>query len=171
MPAYLDLGPLQKSGTGGVDIGPLQSTLHNLIAATGVLPTRVAFGSGSVTFESQTIASTTVLPTRVAFGHGSVIFPPQTIAATTVIPTRVAFGSGSLGVSINSLYIIPSRVAFGHGAVLQRSYISIFVNGVDVSTLVLVNSVQISNSLSQPSTLNFALWDKTGTVVPAVARP
>ena len=170
MPGYLDVGPLQTSGSGGLDVAPLQGGAQNLIQATTVLPTRVAFGSGSVTFESQTIASTTVLPSRVAFGSGSVMHPPQTIAATTVIPTRVAFGSGSLSVSINSLYIIPSRVAFGHGAVLQRSYISIFVNGVDVSTLVLVNSVQISNSLSQPSTLNFALWDKTGTVVPAVGQ-
>lgn len=126
--------------------------------------------AGFTTVPPNTIVAIEVLPSRVAFGAGAVHFPPQQITATAYLPSRVAFGHGALSYTINALYIIPSRVGFGHGAVLGRNYISIFLDGVDVSEYVLVNSVQIQNQLSQATTANFALFDPTHTIVPQVGQ-
>ena len=119
---------------------------------------------------TPTLTQTAIIPSRVAFGPGSVAFPPQTVSQTAIIPSRVAFGPGSLSVGISQLYVIPSRVAFGTGAVLQRTYLSVLIDGVDVTDLVLDNSLQITNPLSNSTTASFGLWDKTGTVVPQVGQ-
>jgi hypothetical protein len=96
--------------------------------------------------------------------------PPGVIASITVVPTRVAFGDGSLGLSIDSLYVVPSRVAFGFGAIIAQTYISVFINGVDVSLSVLVNSLQITDTLSQPVTASFSLWVPKANINPQVGQ-
>lgn len=119
---------------------------------------------------TPTLTLNSVIPSRVAFGPTSVAFPPQTLTLTTKIPTRVAFGASSLAVGLQLLYTIPSRIAFGAIALLERTYLSFFINGVDVSALVEVNSCQITNPLSNSTTATFALWDPSGTVLPQVGQ-
>lgn len=92
------------------------------------------------------------------------------IIAISIVASRVAFGNGSLGFEIAALYVIPSSVAFGDGALLERTYVSVFVNGVDISTRVLVNTIQITNPLSQVTTAAFSVWDPSATINPQVGQ-
>lgn len=162
IPLSTDLDTLWNGGAGW--------TYPNVaISVTSVVPSRSAFGFGSV-LPPNILSIVSIIPTRVRFGDGSVGFPAFTLESTAIIPTRVAFGDGSLSASVNSIYIIPSSVAFGKGALIKESYISTFINGLDVSKYVLDGSMQITDSLSQPTTASFSLWVRDQSFVPQVGQ-
>lgn len=99
---------------------------------------------------------------------GSGATPTSTVLLTSIIPSRVAFGATSLSLNLSLQYVIPSRIAFGSSALTQSSYVSVFLNGKLIK--VLDNSLQITATLSQPTTATFGLWDPTGTIIPQVGQ-
>ena len=169
MSGNLDIGPLQSGS--GLDIGPLQSggtTGGNITGLTGI-SSRVGFGS-----------------------PGFVQFPTQNITGNTGIPTSEAFGSGgSLSIGILGKVGIPSRVAFGGGAlIVNEENLSVFLAGVDVTNLMLVNpqspgaggigggasnstggtAMTINQYLTQASTFTAAFFDTAGVLLPIVGQ-
>lgn len=94
----------------------------------------------------------------------------QTLILVTTLPSRVAFGATALGLAVELIYPIPTSVAFGQMSITQQSYISVFLNGVDVSTSVLVGTIQIVDSLSQPTTASFSMWVPKANIVPQVGQ-
>ena len=90
------------------------------------------------------------------------------IEATSIVPTRVAFGSGSVSLELTSLYVLQNTPQFGNGAIISQPYISVFINGVLFKPL--VNSLTITDTLAQPTTASFSIWDPTGTINPQVGQ-
>lgn len=99
--------------------------------------------------------------------------PPGEIELFAIIPSRVAFGATSLGLQLSLIYQLPSRVAFGESAIIPRSFITVFINGVDVLSQdvnLLVNTLQVTDALSQPTTASFSLWAPKANLTPEVGQ-
>jgi hypothetical protein len=99
--------------------------------------------------------------------------PPGELELFAIVPTRVAFGASSLGLQLSLIYQLPSSVAFGEAAIVQRSFITVFINGVDVIAAgcnLLVNTLQVTDALSQPTTASFSLWVPKQNLVPQVGQ-
>lgn len=97
--------------------------------------------------------------------------PPGTIQAVQVLAINVEFGAGSVNLAISSLYVLEIDIDFGEGALTVQPFITVFVDGKDITTItgpqgqtggVQRNSVSITNPLSQPTTATFSVWDPTG---------
>jgi hypothetical protein len=172
MASYLDLGPLQTSGAGpGPDLGPLQAagSSGGNLAQTATLVITIAFGTGIIG-GSQVLTQTATLTIPVTFGSGAI--NAQTISQVSTLNVPVTFGTGQLAQSLKQLYTLKIPFGFTNGAVLAnigRTF-TIFLEGVDVTELVLVNTLQIVQQLSQATTASFGLWDPAGVVVPQVGQ-
>jgi hypothetical protein len=115
------------------------------------------------------------VPGWAALGGWSL--PPPTFPAPAgeielliKLPTRVAFGPSALGLGLALIYQLPSRVAFGASIVTEQTFIAVFLNGVDVSKYFLVNTVQVTDVLSQPTTASFSMWVPNESVTPQVGQ-
>jgi predicted outer membrane repeat protein len=102
--------------------------------------------------------------------QGSSAPPPGTIQSISVLDINIEFGAGAVSLSISANYVLPINIEFGRGAVIEQTYISVFLNGVDISRRVLVNSIQITDQLAQPTTASFSIWDSTASIVPQVGQ-
>ena len=97
----------------------------------------------------------------------------QTLTQTAPLNIDLTFPSGTLSFQLTQLYPLSLDLSFPSGAVLassERSF-QLFIDGVDRTTLVQLNTLQIVNQISQASTATFELWDPTGTVpAPSVGQ-
>lgn len=161
----LDIGPLQS---GNLDIGPLQGTGTGggLVGVSG-LGITFTFDSGFV--GALQLVGSTGLEIDVLFGHGAI--NAQTITGSTGLAITATFDSGSLGFYLLGHYPLQINVEFDSGALIKKP-ITVFVDGVDRTDLVLVNSINIQLALSQSSTATFGLWDPNGdpSVIPQVGQ-
>jgi hypothetical protein len=173
MASNLDLGPLQTSGTGpGPDLGPIQAAggASGNIAQTATLQINVDFGTG-VVGAGLLVIQTATLEIAVNFPAGGGV-NTQTLVQVSTLEISVSFGTGEFFISIDQQYTLKIPVQFFSGAVLidNGRLFTIFLDGVDITPMVLVNTLQVVQQLSQASTASFGLWDKAGVVVPQVGQ-
>jgi hypothetical protein len=117
--------------------------------------------------------------TQTASLHIDYTFPSGTVAVGQVITQTAAlnidysFPSGTLTYVIRQRYPLNIDFSFPSGALLNATNsVSVFIDGVDRTELMLVNTLQIVQQLSQASTASFGMWDPTGNaaIVPAVGQ-
>ena len=171
MAGNLDIGPLQS---GGLDIGPLQSAGsggNNLVGSTTATITVESISGGFV--GSQQIVGSTVATITVESIPGGEIVGATLIGSTTATITVESIAGGSLTQGIAGQYTATIKMQSipGGALIFARNAFTLFIDGVDRTELVLDNSLQITNQISQASTASFAMWDPTGLVpAPAVGQ-
>jgi concanavalin A-like lectin/glucanase superfamily protein len=116
--------------------------------------------------------STGIASAEVVGTAGAVAIAPN-LVGDAGIPTAEAFGSGGT-LTVNTGIVgangIPSAEAFGVGALIQRTGISVFVANTDVTELMIVDTLEINEPLSQIATASAKFHDKTQGFRPAVGQ-
>lgn len=119
-----------------------------------------------------TLTQTAALNLDLTFPSGTVTLA-QLLTQTAPLNIDFTFPSGTLSYQLTQLYPLAIDFTFPSGAVLassERSF-QLFIDGVDRTKLIQLNTLQITNQISQASSANFELWDPTGTVpAPAVGQ-
>lgn len=87
--------------------------------------------------------------------------PPQFLTGTTSLAITVTFNQGTLTTQITGVESLQIDLAFGSGALLLRPF-TLFIDGVDQTDLLVVNTLQVTLNVSQVGTAQFGLWDPTG---------
>lgn len=145
---------------------------QNIVGATGI-PSAEAFGclGGTVNVGgNQSIyafCSSQGIPSAEAFGvNGALAIAPNLTGDAGIPSAEVVGTGGSVGVNpaIVGTYGIPSAEAFGQGAILQRFGPSVFIGNVDLTDDILINTINISQKLSQPATATFRFRDPAGAL-------
>jgi hypothetical protein len=92
----------------------------------------------------------------------------QTVTAKITITAH----DGALGFALRQRYTAKITISSFPGAVIHATNaVTLFIDGVDRTALLIDNTLNIVNQLSQAATATFALWDKTGAVpAPAVGQ-
>lgn len=150
----IDIGALQF---GNIDLGALQSLggPETLTGSTGI-PSEESFGLGSVlNTGDQAIIGSSGIASLEAFGAGAVGLAGDLVGGSG-IASEESFGHGLLTFSnfIQGQYGIASEESFGHGALITKAF-TVFVGGVDRTARMRVNSLDITNQISQVSTCTF----------------
>lgn len=103
-------------------------------------------------------------------GHVGVVGATVTQTATAKI-TISAF-DGTLGYTLRQRYTAKITISAFPGALIKATNaVTLFIDGIDRTELMLDNTLNIVDTISQATTASFALWDKTGTVpAPAVGQ-
>jgi len=177
--------PLPLSGQlGGDQLGVLQlgqlaspgAGVITITIAAGI-PSAEAFGCGTAvnTDGNQSITICSGIPSGEAFGVQPSLSTVPNIAIAVGIPSAEAFGVPVTLAQSPSIVIangIPSAEKVNSPALIPALTrpTTVFLAGVDVTNLVLVNTLQITDPLNGPSTATAKLYDPAGSLHPAVGQ-
>lgn len=154
------------------------SGAQTITGAAGI-PTAEAFGclGGTVNVgNNQSIyafCSSQGIASAEVFGvNGALAVAPNLTGDAGIPSAEVVSDGGSVAPNpgINGTYGIPSAEAFGQGALIQRLGLAVFINNVDYTDLIEVDTVHVTQRLSQAATAEFQFRDKGGTIHLAVGN-
>lgn len=145
---------------------------NQTITGSAGIPSAEAFGclGGTVdrygVQEIYAFCSSQGIPSGETFGVNGAVAVAPNLTGDAGIPSAEAFGTtGSVGTSpaITGQYGIPSAEAFGQGALIMRKGPAVFINNVDYTDQILIDTMHIIQRMSQAATAEFTFRDPVGT--------
>jgi hypothetical protein len=126
----------------------------------------------SGTAPAATLTQTVTAKITITAFNGHVGLVGATLTQTVTAKITITAHDGALGFALRQRYTAKITISSFSGAVIHATNaVTLFIDGVDRTALLLDNTLNIVNQLSQAATATFALWDKTGTVpAPAVGQ-